>query len=96
MLGTHPFPFPQVRDALGPNGNMLPVDRNVTFLIEYTQGTIEKLLFFYHNASEKVLVKEHVVPDKFNAKDERVNIMFPEVRGTGGPRRGLGGKSLSE
>ena len=68
------------KDPLGPNKDMLPVDRNVTFLIDYDQGTIEELLFYNMTDGTNDLIMTFNITDKFDAKKDRINIPLPDVR----------------
>ena len=63
--------------ALGPDKNQLPRDYNVTFFFDYITGTIETIEF--QNTTDGAAHSEVFnVTDRFNAKDFRISIPFPD------------------
>eukprot|EP00094_Tigriopus_californicus_P011733 TCALIF_11336-PA protein Name:"Similar to lov-1 Location of vulva defective 1 (Caenorhabditis elegans)" AED:0.02 eAED:0.02 QI:96/0.94/0.83/1/0.71/0.80/36/119/3138 len=66
------------QEPLGPDKNQLPLDRNVTFVFDYTQGTIEVITFWNRTNGNDTFLGDYNVTDKFNCKEFRVNIPFRE------------------
>lgn len=69
------------QEGLGNDKNQFPIDRNVTFLFDYMQGTIEQIIFYLSpNRSEylEVDVAEEG-GDIYNVLNFRYSIPFPEV-----------------
>ena len=69
----------KLKDPLGTEHPQMPQNTNVTFIFNYTQGTIEQLEFRNVTNGQDTLIDTFNVTDKFDARSFRVSISFPFV-----------------
>ena len=85
ILGFEAYPkfYPEgssaISDPLGPNSDLLPLNRNVTFSFNYTQGTIQTLYFFELVNGNNVSLLNVSVPLGTEVRNFSVDIPFTEV-----------------
>ncbi len=75
--GSNPAAEPP-HDPLGLNKDLLPLERNVTFVFNCTQGTVQTLYFFETIGGANVSISNHTLnaTDCSDLKRERVPLHF--------------------